>query len=277
MIEGSVPQVRLHDRTWMPRVGLGTWPMDDSAAERVVSAAAELGYRHFDTATKYGNESGVGAGIRASGLPRGEVFVTTKLNGDYQGEGRAVAGVEAALERLGMEYVDLLLIHWPLPDRDEYISTWRTFETLRDSGLTRAIGVSNFKTAHLRRLIADTEVLPAVNQIQVNPQIPRVEQRQFHAAEGIVTESWSPLGSGKGLLDDDALATIARGHERSPAQVVLRWHLQHGLVPIPRSTSIDRLRSNLEVFDFELTEPQMRAIDALAVPGAGVDSDVDGH
>lgn len=185
--------------------------------------------------------------------------------------------MEAALERLGMEYVDLLLIHWPLPDRDEYISTWRTFETLRDSGLTRAIGVSNFKTAHLRRLSADTEVLPAVNQIQVNPQIPRVEQRQFHAAEGIVTESWSPLGSGKGLLDDDALATIARVHERSPAQVVLRWHLQHGLVPIPRSTSIDRLRSNLEVFDFELTEPQMHAIDALAVPGAGVDSDVDGH
>lgn len=275
MIGGSVPQVRLHDRIWMPRVGLGTWPMDDSAAERVVSAAAELGYRHFDTATKYGNESG--AGIRASGLPRGEVFVTTKLNGDYQGEGRAVAGVEAALGRLGMEYVDLLLIHWPLPDRDEYISTWRTFETLRDSGLTRAIGVSNFKTAHLRRLIADTEVLPAVNQIQVNPQIPRAEQRQFHAAEGIVTESWSPLGSGKGLLDDDALATIARVHERSPAQVVLRWHLQHGLVPIPRSTSIDRLRSNLEVFDFELTEPQMRAIDALAVPGAGVESDVDGH
>lgn len=277
MIEESVPQVRLHGRTWMPRVGLGTWPMDDSAAERIVSSAAELGYRHFDTATKYGNESGVGAGIRASGLPRGEVFVTTKLNGDYQGEGRAVAGVEAALERLGMEYVDLLLIHWPLPDRDEYISTWRTFETLRDSALTRAIGVSNFKTAHLRQLIADTEVLPAVNQIQANPQIPRLEQRQFHAAEGIVTESWSPLGSGKGLLDDDALATIARVHERSPGQVVLRWHLQHGLVPIPRSTSLDRLRSNLEVFDFELTEPQMRAIDALAVPGAGVDSDVDGH
>lgn len=261
----------------MPRLGLGTWPMDDATAERIVSVASELGYRHFDTATKYGNERGVGAGIRASGLPRGDIFVTTKLNGDFQGEERAVAGLEAALERLDLEYVDLLLIHWPLPGRGEYVSTWKTFEALLDSGLTRAIGVSNFKTAHLRRLIAKTDVVPAVNQIQVNPQIPRLEQRQFHAANGIVTESWSPLGSGKGLLDSRVLASIAVAQGRTPAQIVLRWHLQHDLVPIPRSTGIDRLRQNLGVFDFELTAQQMLALDALAVPGAGVDSDLEGH
>lgn len=277
MVQDAVPRVRLGDRSWMPRVGLGTWPMDDAAAERIVSAAAELGYRHFDTATKYGNERGVGAGICDSGLPRDEVFVTTKLNGDFQGAGRATAGLEAALERMEMEYVDLLLIHWPLPGRDEYVSTWNTFETLFHSGLARSIGVSNFTPAHLRRLIAETTVVPAVNQIQLNPQIPRQEERRFHASAGIVTESWSPLGSGKGLLDSEELAVIARVQERTPAQVVLRWHLQHGLVPIPRSTDTGRLRSNLEVFDFELTAQQMQTIDGLAVPGAGVDPDVDGH
>lgn len=273
----QIPSLTLNNGTTIPQIGLGTWPMDNATASRVVYEAARLGYRHFDTATKYGNERGVGSGLRASGLSRDDVFVTTKLNGDFQGGDRAVRGLDAALDRLGLDEVDLLLIHWPLPARDEFVSTWRTFEALAESGRARSIGVSNFTEEHLRRLIDETGTVPAVNQIQVNPQIPRLAQRDFAAAHGIVTECWSPLGSGKGLLESSEVGRIARAHGRSPAQVVLRWHIQYGMLPLPRSTDPGRLAQNLEVLDFELSPDDVSALDALAVPGAGVDARVEGH
>gem|GEM_PF-1593887 len=185
-------RIRLNDGRTMPTLGLGTWPMDDAEAERVVALALELGYRHIDTAVRYGNERGVGRGIAASGLPRDEVFVTTKVDGEHQGGDRAVDGLRGSLDRLGLEYVDLLLIHWPLPARDLYVDTWRTFERLRDAGLARSIGVSNFKPAHLERLARETETLPAVNQVQLNPYVTREDHRRYHDEHGIVTVSYSP-------------------------------------------------------------------------------------
>lgn len=238
-----------------------------------------MGYRHVDTAVKYGNETGVGRGVRASGLSREDWFVTTKLDGGYQGDGKAAAGLDASLERLGMEYVDLLLIHWPLPARDLYVSTWQTFIELLDEGKTRAIGVSNFKPAHIDRLITETGVAPAVNQIELSPAITRREERAYHAEHGIVTESWSPLGGGSGtLLQAPELAAIGDKHGKTPGQVVLRWHVQNGLVVIPKSANPERMAENLDVFGFELDADDLAAIDRLDQgPGAGVDSDRTGH
>lgn len=271
-----VPNVTLNDGRQMPVLGLGTWPLDDAEAERVVADALAAGYRHVDTAVRYGNETGVGRALAASGLPRDDLFVTTKLDGKFQGDDRAVAGLEASLGRLGLAYVDLLLIHWPLPQRDLYVSTWRTFERLKANGLARSIGVSNFKPAHLRRLAAETSVVPAVNQIQLNPELARLDHREYHDQHGIVTVSYTPLGRGSTLLAEPALAEIAARHGVTPAQVVLRWHLQHDLVPIPKSSDPGRLRENLAVFGFALDAAEMAAVDALDT-GGGVDSDTKGH
>lgn len=272
------PRILLNDGSTIPQVGLGTWPLDDAQVAGVVETAIELGYRHIDTAVKYGNETGVGAGIAASGIARDELFVTTKLDGEYQGDDRAIAGLEASLGRLGLDYVDLLLIHWPLPQRDEYISTFRTFQALRERGLVRSIGVSNFKPAHLDRLIAETGIVPAVNQIQLNPLVPRAAQHADNEGRGIVTESWSPLGPDTNLLQEPVLLEIAAAHERTPAQIVLRWHIQQELVAIPKSANPERLAQNLEVFDFALTPADFDAIETLSEgPDAGVDSDVTGH
>jgi 2,5-diketo-D-gluconate reductase A len=244
----------------------------------VIETAVELGYRHIDTAAKYGNETGVGRGIRASAVPREDLFVTTKLDGGYQGDDRAVAGLDASLNRLGLDYVDLLLIHWPLPQQDLFVSTWRTFEKLLEAGKARSIGVSNFKPAHLERLLADTDVVPAVNQIQISPYIPRADHRAYDTEHGIVTTSWSPLGQGGSLLADPVIVALAKKYGRTPGQVVLRWHLDLGLVAIPKSANPTRLRENLDVFDFTLEETDLASISALdRGPGAGVDSDVDGH
>jgi len=272
------PRIPLNDGSSIPQIGLGTWPLDDDAVAATIVEATQLGYRHIDTAVKYGNERGVGVGIASSGIARDELFVTTKLDGQFQGHDRAIAGLEASLERLNLDYVDLLLIHWPLPARDEYVSTFRTFEKLRAEGKTRSIGVSNFKPAHLERLIDQTGIIPAVNQIELNPFVVRDEQRAADEHYGIVTESWSPLGPKTGLLTDPVILQIAGEHDRTPGQVVLRWHVQQGLVAIPKSQSPDRLAENLSVFDFELTSADLALIAQLSQGAdAGSDSDVIGH
>jgi 2,5-diketo-D-gluconate reductase A len=274
----TTPSIPLNSGTSIPQLGLGTWPLDDAAVERTIVEAAAIGYRHIDTAVKYGNEVGVGRGVAASGVPRDELFVTTKLDGTYQGDDRAVAGLEGSLERLGLDYVDLLLIHWPLPGRDQFVSTWETFIRLRDDGKAKAIGVSNFKPAHIDRLIAETGVVPAVNQIQLSPSIQRREQRAYDADHGIVTESWSPLGAGGDLLNASVLEEVSAKHDRTPGQIVLRRHVQNGLVVIPKSSDPERLAQNFDVFDFELDADDLAALDTLDEgPDAGVDSDHSGH
>ncbi|GGH98499.1 aldo/keto reductase [Arthrobacter liuii] len=273
------PLIELNDGNRIPQLGLGTWPLDDEQVAAAVVHAVEAGYRHIDTAVKYGNERGVGNGIRASGVDRSELFITTKLDGEFQGHDRAVAGLEGSLKRLGLDYVDLLLIHWPLPGRDQYISTWQTFERLQAEGKVRSIGVSNFKPAHLDRLMAETDVVPAVNQIQLSPAITRAAEREFHARHGIVTESYSPLGgSGAGLLSAPILSQLAEKHGKTPGQLVLRWHIQNGLVTIPKSASPERMAENLDVFDFALDPQDLAELSVLDEgPGAGNDSDKTGH
>ncbi|UVJ39821.1 aldo/keto reductase [Arthrobacter sp. CJ23] len=272
------PLIELNDGHRIPQIGLGTWPLDDARVAEAVVQAVGLGYRHIDTAVKYGNEQGVGNGIRACGVVREELFVTTKLDGEFQGSGRAAAGLDGSLQRLGLDYVDLLLIHWPLPRRRDFVSTWKTFEELQASGKVRSIGVSNFKPAHLDLLFAETDVVPAVNQIQLSPAIPRPVARAFNQQHHIVTESYSPLGAGGDLLHAPVLARLGKKHAKTPGQVVLRWHVQHGLVAIPKTSNPERMQENLDVFDFTLDHEDLAALDTLdAGPDAGVDSDVQGH
>jgi 2,5-diketo-D-gluconate reductase A len=273
------PLVKLNDGHSIPQLGLGTWPLDDDQVAAAVVSAVEAGYRHIDTAVKYGNEEGVGNGMRASGVDRAELFVTTKLDGQFQGQDRAVTGLEGSLKRMRLDYVDLLLIHWPLPQRDEFISTWKTFERLQAEGKVRSIGVSNFKPAHLERLLAETDVVPAVNQIQLSPAITRVAEREFHARHGIVTESYSPLGgSGASLLRAPILVQLGEKYDKTPAQLVLRWHIEQGLVVIPKSGDPERMRENLDIFDFALDRQDLAELAILDEgPGAGNDSDTTGH
>ena len=273
----TIPSLTLNDGQSIPQLGLGTSPLDDEETADAIVAAAEAGYRHIDSATRYGNETGVGEGIRRTGIPRDQFFVTTKLDGEFQGEDRAIAGLAAALQRMEFEYVDLLLIHWPKPWEDQYVSTWQTFEQLKQEGLTRSIGVSNFKPAHLDRLAAETGTVPAVNQVQLNPYTPRLSEREYHDAHGIVTESYSPLGAGAArLLREPVLTAIGERYGKSPAQVVIRWHLQSGLVVIPRSSSAERIAQNAQVFDFELDAGDLAQIAELG-GDAGNDSDHTGH
>jgi len=271
----SVPLIELNDGHRIPQVGVGTWPLRGEEGASVVATAIELGYRHIDTARRYENEDAVGEGVRRSGIDRDELFITTKLDGEHQGDGAAFDGIRQSLERLGTDHVDLLLIHWPLPQRDEYVATWRTFERVKAEGLARSIGVSNFKPAHLDRLAAETGTVPAVNQIQLSPAIPRLEQRRYGQQHGIVTESWTPI---KNVLDAPVVVAAARKHGVTPAQAVLRWHVQQGLVVIPKSSSAERLRSNLDLFGFELDADDLAAFATLDQgPDAGVDSDTGGH
>ena len=274
-----IPNVTLNTGASIPQLGLGTWPLNDAELADAVVAAAELGYRHVDTATKYGNEAGAGEGVRRSGVPREQWFVTTKLDGEFQGDDKALGGLQAALDRMRFDYVDLLLIHWPVPSLGQFVSTWRTFEKLLADGRTRAIGVSNFKPAHLEVLLAETSIVPAVNQLQISPAIPRETARAFDTAHGIVTESWSPLGGeGAPLLGEPSLAAVGARYGKSPAQVVLRWHVQNGLVAIPKSASPTRMADNLAIFDFELDAADLALLDGLSGgPDAGVDSDRMGH
>ena len=273
-----IPSVPLNTGAAIPQIGLGTWPFTDSEAADAVAAAAGVGYRHFDSATRYGNEAGVAEGMRQSGIDRDELFVTTKLDGEFQGGDRAIDGLEAALERMDLDYVDLLLMHWPLPGRGQFVSTWKTVEQLHSDGRARAIGVSNFKPAHLDVLLGEASIVPAVNQIQISPLTPREDHVAYHAKHGIVTSSWSPLGGpGAEVLDLPVIAEIAAAHGRTAGQIVLRWHVQRGLVPLPKSANPLRMAENADVFGFELSDDDMSAIAALEKPGAGVDSDREGH
>ena len=274
----SVPSIPLNNGKTIPQIGFGTSPLNDRDVVPALVAAIEAGYRHVDTAYRYNNETGVGQGIRASGIPPEDLFVTTKLDGPFQGEDRAIAGLEESLRRLGMEYVDLVLIHWPLPQRDQYVSTWKTFEKLLASGKTRSIGLSNFKPAHIERLLAETSVRPAVNQIQLNPRITRPEERAYDSEQGIVTEAWSPLGAGNDLLEEPVLVSLAERYGKSPAQIVLRWHIELGVVSIPRSRNPRRIAENIDIFDFALTQEEVAAISALDTgEEPRVDSDRTGH
>jgi 2,5-diketo-D-gluconate reductase A len=274
----SAPTIRLNDGKAIPQIGFGTSPLNDRDVAPAVMAAIAAGYRHIDTAYRYNNEKGVGQGIRESGIPREDLFVTTKLDGPFQGDDRAISGLEESLRRLGMEYVDLLLIHWPLPQRDQYVSTWKTFEKLVTAGKTRSIGLSNFKPAHIERLLAETSIRPAVNQIQLNPRITRPEQRAYDTEQAIVTEAWSPLGAGNDLLQEPALVSIAGKYGKTPAQVVLRWHMELGVVAIPRSGNPRRIAENIDIFDFALTANDVAAISALDTGDEPrVDSDRTGH
>jgi 2,5-diketo-D-gluconate reductase A len=243
-----------------------------------VVAAIEAGYRHIDTAYRYNNERGVGKGIRDSGIDREDLFVTTKLDGPFQGNDRAIGGLDESLRRLDLEYADLLLIHWPLPQRDECVSTWKTFEKLVAAGKARSIGLSNFKPAHIDRLLAESTIRPAVNQIQLNPRITRPEQRAYHSEQGILTEAWSPLGAGNDLLENHTLAAIAAKYGKTPGQVVLRWHIELGNVAIPRSANPGRIAQNIDIFDFALTSDEVSVISALDTgKEPRVDSDTTGH
>ena len=262
----------------MPQIGFGTSPLNDAEVAPAVVTAIEAGYRHIDTAHKYRNQRGVGQGIRDSGLRREELFVTTKLDGAFQGDNRAIGGLDECLQLLGVDYVDLLLIHWPLPRRDQYVSTWKTFEKLAASGKARSIGLSNFKPAHIDRLLAEATIRPAANQIQLNPRITRPEQRAYNQQHGIVTVAWSPLGAGNDLLKDATLAALAAKYGKTPGQVVLRWHIEQGVVAIPRSGNPGRIAQNIDIFDFALTPDEVASITALDTGAEpGVDSDTEGH
>ncbi|MER6980062.1 aldo/keto reductase [Streptomyces carpinensis] len=262
-MSSKVPPIILNNGVEMPQLGFGVWQVPDDEAERAVATALEAGYRSIDTAAIYGNEEGTGRAIAASGIPREEVFVTTKLWNSDQGYDATLRGFDTSLARLGLEYLDLFLIHWPLPSRGRYVDTYKAFEKLHSDGRVRAIGVSNFLPEHLERLIAETSVIPAVNQIELHPHMQQHAAREFHAEQGIATEAWSPLGQGKGLLEVPAIVAIAQKHNRTPAQVVLRWHVQLGNIVIPKSVTPARIRENIEVFDFGLDEEDLAAISAL--------------
>jgi 2,5-diketo-D-gluconate reductase A len=262
----------------MPQLGLGTWPMSNKEAERAIVTAAEAGYRLFDTAYAYGNEEGVGRGLRACGVPREELFVTTKLNGEWHGVEGAQEAWAASTKRLGVDYIDLFLIHWPLPRQDRFVDAVRGLAKLLEDGRVRGIGGSNFKPAHLDRVLAESGIIPDVNQIQLSPYTTRDEARAYHAEHGIVTQSWSPLGLGRELLRDPVILEIAGRHDKSAAQVVLRWHIQLGLSVVPKSANPQRMVENIEVYDFELSDDEVAALSALDRGEAFADdSDVIGH
>ncbi|MCM2579925.1 aldo/keto reductase [Streptomyces sp. MTZ3.1] len=247
----------------MPQLGFGVWQVPDDEAAKAVGTALEAGYRSIDTAAIYGNEEGTGKAIASSGIAREDLFVTTKLWNSDQGYDSTLRAFDTSLAKLGLDYVDLYLIHWPLPSRDAYIDTWKAFEKIAGEGRAKAIGVSNFKPEHLQRLLAGSEIPPVINQIELHPQFQQAESRAFHAEHTIATEAWSPLGQGKGLLDDPTLAAVARKHDRTTAQVVLRWHLQVGNVVIPKSVTPSRIRENIDVFGFELDADDLSAISGL--------------
>jgi 2,5-diketo-D-gluconate reductase A len=274
----TVPTVDLAHGASLPRLGLGTAGLKGEESVPTIAAAIDMGYRLLDTAFAYENEDVVGRAVKDSGVAREDVFVTTKFNR----ESHSVAGAHHAFadsaRLLGVDYIDLMLIHWPNPSYGHYVEAWQGLIELLQAGDVRAIGVSNFKPAHIDRLLAETGEVPDVNQIELNPKVTRTEPRRYHAEHGIVTESWSPLGAGSSLLEEPVIVELAGKHDRSPGQIVLRWHMELGLVAIPRSSNLDRLRTNLDVFGFSLTEEEVASISALDQgESAATDSDVSGH
>lgn len=265
------PLIELNDGYRIPQVGLGVWQTPNDVAVEAVRTALEAGYRHVDTAAIYGNEEGVGEGLRAAGLPRNEVFVTTKVWNEEQGYDQALRATRESLRRLGLEQVDLLLIHWPSPWRGLYLDTWRALIQARADGLARSIGVSNFEPEHLDRIIGETGVVPVLNQVELHPRFQQKALRAADEARGLRTESWSPLGQGR-LLTDPVVANIARKHDRTPAQVIIRWHIQNGLIVIPKSVTPSRIRENFDVFGFELDTDDLAAFAGLDDPDGRIGS-----
>jgi 2,5-diketo-D-gluconate reductase A len=261
------PVLQMNDGREVPQLGFGVFQIPPGQTAPAVSTALAEGYRLIDTAQGYGNEAGVGEAIAQSGLARAELFVTTKLTNSEHGTDRAQRAFDDSLRRLGMDYVDLFLIHWPVPGRDLYVETWRALEKIHRDGRARSIGVSNFTVEHLRRLARETETVPAVNQVELHPWFPQPELRQYHQEHGILTEAWGPLGQGTGLLDDDVITQLAAEKSTTPAQIVLRWHVQIGNIVIPKSTTPERIRANIDVFGFALSDADMRRLDGLANDG----------
>lgn len=254
--------IELNDGNHIPAIGLGVWQATPEQAEAAVLEALHAGYRHIDTAAIYENEDGVGNGVAKAGLPREDVFVTTKIWNDAQGAHKTAQALDASLKRLKLDYVDLLLIHWPVPKQNLYVETWQALAQARDAGKVRSIGVSNFNEEHLQRLVDETGIVPALNQIELHPFFQQHDLRAVHQRMGIRTQAWSPLGQ-SAALEDPAIATIAARHKRTPAQIVLRWQLQLGNIAIPKSVTPERIRSNFDVFDFALGDDDMAAIAAL--------------
>ncbi len=260
----TVPTITLNDGTTIPQLGFGVFRVDPDEAERIVTDALEVGYRHIDTAAIYGNEIGVGRAIAKSGIPRDELYVTTKLWNSDQGTQSAFDAMDLSLEKLGLNHVDLYLIHWPRPDLDRYIETWHALEQLRERGQTTSIGVSNFHEHHLDRLLAESTIVPAVDQIELHPAFAQAPLREYLAGKGIATEAWGPLGQGKyDLFGESAVTDAAAAHGVTPAQVVIRWHLQKGIIVFPKTNSRERMAENFDVFGFELSAQEIAAIDGL--------------
>jgi 2,5-diketo-D-gluconate reductase A len=250
----------------IPQLGFGVFKVPPEDTYEVVARALRVGYRHIDTAAAYGNEAAVGRAVRASGLGRSEVFITTKCFNDDHGYQEARRAFRSSLERLECDYVDLYLIHWPVPVRDRYVDTWKAFIALQEERLIRAIGVSNFQPAHLERLVKETGVTPSINQVELHPYLQQAALRAVHGELGIVTEAWSPLARGR-ALEDPAVLEIAGAHSRTPGQIVIRWHLQLGNVVIPKSVTPERIAQNFNVFDFQLSDAEMASIAALDADG----------
>lgn len=257
------PTIELNDGTTLPAIGLGTVKGDGEDMAATVTAALDSGYRLIDTALSYGTEPGVGQAVAASNIPREDIRITTKIPGRFHGYDQAKESARSSRADLGVDYIDLLLIHWPLPKVDKYVDTWKAMIDLQKDGLVRAIGVSNFTMAHLDRLEAETGVIPAVNQIELHPYFPQADLRAYHSEHGIVTESWSPLGRGSELLTASPIVDAAGVHGVSPGQVVLRWHVQLGAIPLPKSSNPERQKQNLDIFGFELTDEEVTAISGL--------------
>jgi 2,5-diketo-D-gluconate reductase A len=262
------PKIALNDGTVIPQLGFGVWQVPPDITAACCIEALRAGYRSIDTAEGYQNEEGVGDAIRNAGVPWKEIFVTSKLrNGEHRRD-KAMRAFDETMKKLGIERLDLFLIHWPMPARGEYVEAWKTMIELHNAGRIRSIGVSNFDIDHLERIIAETGVTPAVNQLELHPRFQQRDKRAFHKQHGIAIESWSPLGSGR-LIDDPAIAAIAKKHGKSPAQVMIRWHLDEGLIVIPKSVTPTRIRENIAVFDFGLDDADRRAIAAMDDPKGG--------
>jgi diketogulonate reductase-like aldo/keto reductase len=259
----QAPTVALRDGEQIPQLGFGVFQVPPAETEAAVTRALEVGYRHIDTAAAYRNEAGVARAIAAAGVDRSEVFITTKLFNDDHGGEKAQRAFAASLERLETDYVDLYLIHWPVPSEDRYVETWQALEEFHREGRARSIGVSNFNVEHLERLGHETETVPAVNQVELHPYLAQRELRAYQRDHGIATEAWSPIGQGGDVLDDPAIGAIAESHDRSPAQVIIRWHLQSGNIVIPKSVTPERIAENFRAFDFELSDAEMAQVDGL--------------
>src|SRR5882757_1078140 len=258
----QVPNIKLNNGVEIPQFGSGVFQVPPAETKQAVLQAFDAGYRHIDTAQMYQNEEGVGQAVADSGLSRDEIFVTTKLNNGGHGYESAIAALDESLRKLQLDHVDLYLIHWPLPHLDRYVETWKGFEKLLADGRARSIGVSNFQPAHLDRLAKETDTVPAVNQIELHPLLTQTELRKYHAEHGIATEAWSPIAQGE-VLGEQTITSLADKYGKSPAQVVLRWHLQVGNIVFPKSVNPDRMRENINVFDFELADDDVDAIEAM--------------